>query len=412
MEQTRVNEQQYKKALMIATVPSMIGQFNMANIQILLNLGYEVHVACNFDDRSVWTEKRVDEFKKQLDDLEVRYYQIDFPRSPKHIGMVNKSYKEIRELLFREKYALVHVHTPVAAAEVRLAAKDYNDAIDRRFKEGKNVPERLKVIYTAHGFHFYDGAPLKNWILFYPVEKELSRITDVLITINKEDYNRAKDHFYAKKVVKIPGVGVDTAKYETSKVDRRAKRQELGIPKDAFVIMSTGELNDNKNHAVIIKAIAKVNDRGIHYIIAGQGTNKERLKQLAVSLGIEDRVHVLGFRSDIVELLKSADCFAFPSKREGLGLAAIEAMASGLPLLTSDAGGINDYSVNGVTGFKYNADDVDGFASGIEKLMSSPEQRYKMSKNNVIFARKYDQSKTNLIMKEEYMDILQDLSGR
>ena len=120
---------------MIATVPSMIGQFNMANIDILQSIGYEVHVACNFDDRSVWTEERVDEFIEQLKSLEIKRYQIDFARSPKHVGKIAKSYKQIKQLLFHEKYALVHVHTPVAAAEVRLAAKDYNDAIDRRIKE-------------------------------------------------------------------------------------------------------------------------------------------------------------------------------------------------------------------------------------------------------------------------------------
>ena len=412
MKQTRENGQQHKKALMIATVPSMIGQFNMANIQILLDHGYEVHVACNFLDRSVWTGERVEEFRKQLDDLEVKYFQIEFARSPKPVGKLAESYKEIKELLFREKYTLVHVHTPVAAAEVRLAVKDYNDAVERRAKEGKKAPDRLRVIYTAHGFHFYDGAPKKDWILFYPVEKALSKYTDILITINNEDYNRAKDHFFAKKTVKIPGVGVDTAKFETCYVDKKEKRKELGIPQDAFVLLSVGELSDRKNQRVVIEAMKKLKEispidyEHIYYLAVGQGDLKDEYENMIQSYELTDHVKLLGFQSDIGELCKTVDCFVHPSVREGLGIAPLEAMATGLPLISSYVNGIKDYTEDGKSGVCIeNPTSVDAMAVAIEKMYQYPDFRESCGAWNYDEAKKFDIKRTDEIMTEIYKSI-------
>lgn len=170
--------------------------------------------------------------------------------------------------------------------------------------------------------------------------------------------------------------------------------------------MSTGELNDNKNQEVIIRAIAEACDSKIYYIIAGRGVMEEKLKCLAEDLGIADQVQILGFRSDVAKLLKVADVFAFPSKREGLGLAAIEAMASGLPLITSNAGGINDYSIDGVTGYKFKPDDVDGFACGIRKLKSLSMKRLEMSKYNVTASKNFNKNKTMKIMSTIYKKLI------
>lgn len=408
MEQTRVNGQQYKKALMIATVPSMIGQFNMANIQILLDLGYEVHVACNFDDRSVWTEDRVEEFRKQLYDLGVNYFQINFARSPKHVGKLAESYKEIKELLFREKYTLVHVHTPVAAVEVRLAAKDYNDAIERRVKEVKKVPERLRVIYTAHGFHFYDGAPIKNWILFYPVEKELSRITDVLITINKEDYQRAKDKFYAKKTVYVPGVGVDVKKFAgvSGSVDRDKKREELGVKSSDVLLLSVGELNENKNHSMVIKALGELEKSGklegsyIVYMIAGTGDKKEELESLAEEENVDLRL--LGFRKDVSELLTAADLYILPSIREGLNVSLMEAMASGTPCLAGKIRGNIDLIDSGKGGELFDSQDISSVADAIESELSYRDNWSQQGQYNQNKIKKFDLS----VVEEDYKNLI------
>ena len=391
------NGQHHKKALMCATVASMIGQFNMANIQILLELGYEVHVACNFDDRSVWTEERVDEFRNQLNGLGVKYFQIDFARSPKHIGMVSKGYNEIKELLFREKYTLVHVHTPVAAAEVRLAAKDFNDAVERRIKEGKRAPERLRVIYTAHGFHFYEGAPKKNWLLFYPVEKWLSSYTDILITINHEDYERARREFHAKKTVYVPGVGVDVKRFAgvSESIDREKKREELGVEKNDILLLSVGELNSNKNHSVVIKALAELQSSGavqdhIIYMIAGTGDKKEELETLGTEEGVDLRL--LGFRNDVSELLTIADLYILPSLREGLNVSLMEAMASGTPCLCGNIRGNVDLVNEDKGGELFDPSSTPSVAEAINKELEERLQWPQQSSYNQEKIKHFDLS--------------------
>ena len=375
-----------KKMLMVATVPSMIGQFNMNNISILLNLGYEVHVACNWNDRSVWTQEKVDNLKNKLNDLKVKFYQIDFSRSIFDLKNHFESYKQILELTNKNKYNFIHCHTPTASVITRLVCKK----------------SRIKCIYTAHGFHFYKGAPLINWMIFYPIEKYLSKYTDILITINKEDYNRAKNNFKMKAIEYIPGVGVDIQKFQLDDFDRDSYRKQLGLNKNDFMILSVGELNKNKNHEIIVRAVAKLKNTNIHYFIAGEGNLKYYLKKLAVELNVDKQVHLLGYRSDIVELNNCADIFAFPSIREGIGLAAIEAMAAGKPIITSNTRGINDYSKNGVTGFKYQYNDINGFANGINILLTDPSLIKQMSSNCYESSLSFDKRRSYEILKSVY----------
>lgn len=408
-----VNDTEIKKVLIVASVASMIDQFNKSNIEILQSLGYEVDVATNYFDPGTITSERCISLIKYLKDHNVDCYQIDFDRNVMDVGAINKAYKELddvfkgkakpifdidkntHEFLYttkkhcESKYTFIHCHSPIGGVIGRLVAYKNN----------------VKTIYTAHGFHFYDGAPLKNWLIYYPIEKELSRLTNVLITINNEDYQRAKEKFYAKKVCKIPGVGVDTDKFSRCQVDKDVKRSELEIPKDAFVIISVGELNENKNHSVIIKALRKLNDKNVYYIIVGQGSKENELKDLALSLGLANNVKILGYRSDVPELLKISDVFAFPSKREGLGLAAIEAMASGLPLITSNVGGINDYSIDGITGYKTDPLDVSGFANGIKKLKDNKQKVLSIRSINIDKSKNYDLYITKDIMKHIYQTI-------
>lgn len=378
-----------KKVLMVATVPSMIGQFNMNNIQILQELGYEVHVACDFNDRSVWTDERVEKFKAQLEENDVKFFQVDFSRSPLKVWKHRKSYVQLKKLLEKNEYEFIHCHTPIASVICRLVAHKM----------------KVKCIYTAHGFHFFKGAPLKNWVIYYPIEQFLSRWTDVLITINKEDYQRAKGKMRAKEVVLIHGVGVDTKRFAECNVNREEKRQVLGFSQNDLVLISVGEVNDNKNHGVIIEAIAKLCNEKIKYIICGQGNLKEERAKRIKELGLENQVKLIGFQSDVKSYLQISDVFVFPSKREGLGLAAIEAMACGLPLITSNIHGINDYSIDGVTGCKCNRDNVNEYKGAIEKMHYDEVFRRKCGEYNREHAELYDVVKTNEIMRKVYEDM-------
>lgn len=185
------------------------------------------------------------------------------------------------------------------------------------------------------GFHFYNGAPLKNWFLYYPVERFLSRWTDILVLINEEDYKRAKKAFHAKKTAYIPGVGVDIKKLQADTVAKEVKRAELNIPKQAIVLLSVGELTAGKNHKNAIRAIDKIKDKRIVYLICGRGEKEGELRMLIETLGLTEQVRLLGFRTDIPELLQMADLFVFPSLREGLSVALMEAIACKLPVICS-----------------------------------------------------------------------------
>lgn len=364
------------EALIVATIKGFIG-FEINDIKLLQENGYKVTVACN---------TTYGEVENKLNDVE--FYHIPFERNPFCKENI-QAYKELKKLINKKHYEIIHCHTPVAGILTRLAAKHTR-------KRG------TKVIYTAHGFHFYKGAPLKNWLLYYPIEWICSWMTDVLITINKEDYKLAQKHMHGKKSVYIPGVGVNIKKIQQCQISKAEKRKELGIPKNAVVLISTGELNENKNHKVIVKALEQCMQKNIYYIICGVGKQKEYLIKMSKKLKLEANIKMLGYRNDIDELLKVSDIFVFPSLREGLGLSAIEAMAAGLPLITSRTRGINDYSINGKTGFSCNAEDIVGFQNAILKLADNDNLRQQMGTHNKIVAKQYDIGKTECIMKKIY----------
>lgn len=367
------------KILYVTTIGKTM-RFFESFIKELIDAGHQVDLAANEINSPVpecyW-------------DLKCNFYHIDFSRSPLSPDNV-KAYGQLKKLIENGNYDIVHCHTPNASAVTRLACRRL------RKKTG------LKVFYTAHGFHFYKGAPKLNWMVFYPIEKFCSRFTDKLITINQEDYQRAKNKFSAKEVHYVPGMGVDLSKFENIQADRNAKRKEIGVPEDGMLLLSVGELNGNKNQQIIIRALAALNNPNIHYALAGKGDKREALLALAEELGVSGQIHLLGYRNDIPELNSSADAFCFPSLREGLGLGAVEAMACGLPIITSNVHGINDYSVDGVTGYKSAPMDVDGFASAIQKLADDSCLRLKMGQNNKQFVKKYDVNQINPLLMSIY----------
>ena len=349
------------KVLVLASVASMIDQFNIPNIKLLIEMGYQVDVACNFIDGNTCSDAKIAELKNKLKEMGVDWYQIDFARSVKHILQNVKAYRQVLKLMQTNRYAFIHCHSPIGGVCGRLAGHKTN----------------TKVIYTAHGFHFYKGAPLLNWLIYYPIEKFLSRYTDVLITINKEDYAIAKKKMHAKKTEYIPGVGIDVEKIQSIKVDRNKKREELGIPQDAFVLISVGELNKNKNHEVVIKALSNIEHKHNiqHYIVAGQGPLYQYLLDLAQEYGLKDKVHLLGFRTDVVELLKSSDCFVFPSLREGLPVALMEAIVCGLHVVCSSIRGCSDLVYNCPSAFMISPRNVNSIIQSINSVLLNPAKK-------------------------------------
>ena len=239
----------------------------------------------------------------------------------------------------------------------------------------------IKVFYTAHGFHFYKGAPLKNWLIYYPIEKWLSRYTDLLITLNKEDFYRASK-FKTKNTRYIPGVGIDIKEIAELEIDKKNKRKELGIPLDSFVVLSVGELNDNKNHQVVIKALSLLDIPNVHYVICGQGNNIEYLINLSKELNVDNRMHFLGYRNDIIEICKISDVFVFPSKREGLPVSIMEAMANKLPVVCSNIRGNSDLIENQKGGYLVEPKNVEGFSKYIKRLTEDSKLRVEMGEFN------------------------------
>ena len=320
------------KALIVASVASMIDQFNRPNIKLLKELGYDVHVACNYIEGSTCSSEKIQQLKTDLQTEGVTFSQIDFARNITRITQNLRAYRQIKRLLKQEKYDLIHCHSPIGGLLTRMAAKKYR-------KTG------TKVIYTAHGFHFYKGAPLINWLLYYPVEWLCAHWTDVLITINKEDYARAKKRMHAKRVEYVPGVGIDLQKFASNRLTQEKKeslQESVGVVKGDRLLLSVGELNANKNHEAVIRALANIEDKSVHYAIAGAGDLHDYLMNLANELGISERIHLLGYRDDVADFYGVADLYIHPSLREGLSVALMEAIASKTAVICSDIRGNTD----------------------------------------------------------------------
>ena len=378
------------RTLMTATVPSMIGQFNMNNINILIELGYEVDVACNFNDYSVWSDKKIILLKNALNELNVHMYQIDFERSVFKIGNHIKSYKQMKKLMNERQYNLVHTHTPISSLITRIAFKH------------SEIFNKCRMIYTAHGFHFFKGnSPLKNF-LFRNIEKYGAKYTDTLITINKEDYEVAKNFKLRQNgiVEYIPGVGIDIDKINSIQGNKEELCNELKISCDSILLLSVGELNDNKNHKVVIQALSELPEN-VHYIICGAGPLKEKHEQLAEKLHIKERLHLLGYRSDVIKIMKSCDIFVFPSKREGLSVALMEAMACGLPCIASKIRGNVDLIENKVSSLMCNPNEYRGIVQAVKTI--NEEVKDKFSELNKKKSKNYDINQINEKMKKLYL---------
>lgn len=374
-----------KKVLFVATVARQhIMQFHLPYLEMLKKMGYETHVAAKND------------FLNKEDSIPFcdYFHELPFQRSP--LSKNNwKVYKDLKKIIEEEQFELIHCHTPVGGALSRLAVKQIKK---------KHPQYQPTVIYTAHGFHFFKGAPLKNWLIYYPIEKYLSKYTDKLITINSEDYNLAKSKFFAKKTYLVNGVGVDLNRFAQAKKDLTPLISELNLTPEDFVLLSVGELNKNKNHRIVIEALGQLKiKRPVVYLIAGLGPLEEELKDLAIKNNVDLRL--LGYRKDVPSLLQVSDVFVFPSIREGLSLSMMEAMAASKAIIASDIRGNNDLIDENKNGFLFDPlQGKDALIKALYCFATDSELAEKMGRAANEKVQAYSLDEIKKVMKDIYED--------
>ena len=377
------------KRILITSTDVMMYQFLLPHVRHLYENGYTVDVACSKAE-GYKNEKYHEYIREHLPEGSA-FYPVPLERSPFTLKN-RKGLTCLKEIISKNDYDLIWTNEPVMSVMTRLAAR-------KARKRG------TKVLYLAHGYHFFKGAPKANW-LAYPVEKVMSHFCDAMCMICFEDYYFTQKHMPKKPVYHIDGIGLDVRKYADVQVDRGAKRRELGFTDEDILVLSVGELQHRKNHEPMLRALAAIGDKRIKYIICGRGELEQHLLSTAKELGMADNFFLLGHRYDIAEILKCVDIFAHPSRREGLGIAALEAMAAGLPLVTSNVQGIKDYVIDGQTGYVTEPNDVEGYKTAVLKLISDSQLRAEISKNNKEFVKKYDISNSVIQMQKIIEKIL------
>lgn len=369
------------KVLLVATVQSHIAQFHRPVAKMLRENGYEVCVAA----RNNLAEKnglRIDFADKVFD--------VPFDRSPFSFKNIS-AYKALKKVIDDGSYNIVHCNTPVGGVLTRLASR-------KARKHG------TKVFYTAHGFHFYKGAPMKNWLIWYPVEKLMSRFTDTLITIADEDYALAKAKF-PTNAVHIHGVGANSEKYKKLSADEtRALRLELGYKEEEKLLLCTGELLPNKNQSTAIRAMKKLTERfpQVRLLLAGNGSAQPQLEEEVRSLGLETNVVFLGYRTDLERFASIADVIVSCSFREGMALNIIEGMMLGKPVVASSNRSHRELVVEGKTGFIVSPSDADGFAEKISLLLDDSALAEKLGNAGFERAQKYTDNAVRIELEKVY----------
>lgn len=384
-----------QRALMLASVASMIDQFNMPNIRLLLAMGCEVHVACNFREGNTCDEKRIRKMKKELRRMHVTYHQWDCPRSIYACSKCVRAYWQLCRLLHKYHFSCLHCHSPIGSAIARMAA------------HGK----KIRVIYTAHGFHFYRGSPIKNWMLYYPFEKLLSYWTDCLVTVNREDYHLAQRRLHARWLFHIPGVGIDISRFQNGQPmkaeEKRELRKQYEIPSNAVVLLSVGELSKRKNHKMVLSVLPHFVGKNVYYLICGQGVCEKELLKQAKQLGIEEYVRLAGYVEDPVKIYQMADIFVFPSRQEGMPVALMEAMAAGLACAVSDIRGNRELIGQDVPEMRFLPDDGSQLMFVLERLIEDKQLRKECGIRNGRRVKSYSLAMVQEKMQEIYQKNLE-----
>lgn len=346
--------------------PVRTGSFEGTSMYAANQMGWKLYMGIN---------KQYAEQLKGVD-YDVTFYDQYIYRSIFDVKRNWIAYRRLCKMLeAHPDIEVIHCNTPIGGVLGRICGHKY----------------QKKVIYTAHGFHFYKGAPLVNRTIFKWIEQWMARYTDMLITINHEDFEVAQKMHLKKggKVVYVPGIGIDTAMYDNVIVDASKKKAEIGVPADANLCLGVGDLNDNKNVVTMVKAIAKTAP-SVHLALCGFGPLEQQLRQLCIDLNVVDRVHFLGYRTDVKELYKASDFLFMASKREGLPRTTMEAMCAGIPCICSKIRGNTDLIDEGKGGYLVAPLDADGFADAISRIINNPEKAKAMGEYNLEKVRAFD----------------------
>ena len=362
----------------MTTVSRTINAFLIPHIEMLLDNGYEVDCACSID-------KPVD---KELQNKGVKIFEVPFSRNPLGIGNI-KAFMRLMELQRINNYDIVHVHTPIAAIYGRLLKLRYKN---------------LKTIYTAHGYHFLKGGSKLAWLVYYPIEKIMAKLTDVIININKEDYEITKEKLKPRTSYFLNGVGLDLSKYKKLSNDEiLEKKKELGINDNDFIVLMIAELNKNKNHIQLINAIDTLKKQysNIKVFCIGDGDMREDLEQQIISRNLQNNIFMLGYRQDVNKLINISDIGILMSYREGLPRNIMEFMASGRKVIATNIRGCRDLLCNETVGTLVNVGDYEETAKAIEKYYLSRDRRFNISDE----IKKYDIESVNSELLKIYESI-------
>lgn len=368
-----------KKALLLAPMASVHRRFNSANIQALKELGYEIHLVANFENGD-GPEIQNSQYAEKCGNSGLVVHSIPFKR---HSFWKNRPYvKQVTELIEKGGFSLVHAHTETGGLILRLAG---------------HIPD-VKYFYTPHGMSFYKGSSIISQIVYRPLERWICGGMDMNIAINEEELDVLK-HWNFNTATLVHGIGLDIKRFQNTSCSREAGRAELDIPMNALVVLSVGELDWNKNHTVVIDALAQLNRKDVFYLICGVGPNQNSLLEKARNLGLEQNVRLLGYRKDIPELLHASDVFAFPSYHEGLPVSLMEAMAAGVPAIASEIRGCVDLIENMRGGYLANPSDCQQWAQYLGFLLESSANRNQISNyaRNVIQSYSFDAVKNELL---------------
>lgn len=384
-----------KNILIITAVGGFLEKFEYGNVRILQNLGYKVHYASNMQDCCYECDQ------ERMEQNGITVHHVGIARSPYCVRANWKAFWQLVKIVKENDICAIHCHEPMGAVMGRVMGMYFGN-------------ERLSVIYTAHGFHFYEGAPLINNTIYYWAERFMARFTDHLVLINREDYKNAKRLNVRNEdnIHLIPGIGLDTGWFSPLEPeDRAVQREKLGLSPEDLFIVSVGELNENKNHMIVVKALYNLRRQGkdishIKYGICGDGFFRDRMPGWIKELHLEENVFLYGYCNDVRQVLGCADISAFPSIREGLGQAGLEALSMGIPLLAAENRGTREYLQDGVNGFFCGAKDVHSWEKAIEKFLYMPEEEYNsmkaMCRESVM---RFAKENTGIIMEEVYRQL-------